>query len=125
MFLILGANVGSCFSVILASLNKSIEARRVAYFNLFFNVLGSFLLFLPLSFFKCEIGSWFLQVSKTIEREIANFHTLFNVLVTLVILPIIKPFTRFIEKVVINKTKKQKYDSVNIQKLPHNVWQVD
>ena len=121
MFLILGANVGSCFSVILASLNKPIEARRVAYFNLFFNVLGSLLLFLPLTIFKYEIGDWFLQISKTIEREIANFHTLFNVLVTMILLPFIKPFTRFIEKVITNKQKKKKYDSVNIQKLPNNV----
>lgn len=117
IFLILGANIGTCLCVILASLNKPVEARRTAFFNLAFNVFGSLVLFIPISIFKTQIAGVFLQFSKTIEREIANFHTIFNVLVTIILLPILKPFTNLISKIVVDsdskkvKTKSKKLNS--------------
>ncbi len=121
MFLILGANVGTCFSVILASANKPVEARRVAYFNLLFNVVGTVVLFLPLSLFKTQISEVFLDFSGTIEREIANFHTLFNILVTAILLPLLKPFTSLLNKVVKDKEKNNNYKMPNVYKYPNNV----
>jgi phosphate:Na+ symporter len=110
MFIILGANIGTCFVVIYASLNKSIEAQRTAVFNLAFNVVGTLILIVPLILFKQQIGVFFSSFSHGIEREIANFHTLFNVVVTTILLPILKPFTRFIEKIIKceNKVKQTK-----------------
>lgn len=100
MFLILGANIGTCFSVIVASMNKSVDARRAAVFNLAFNIFGAAILFFPLVFFKTQISNFFLSFSGSIERQIANFHTLFNLAVTLILLPILKPFTDIITRIV-------------------------
>lgn len=117
MFLILGANIGTCLSVIVAAVGKPAPARQTAFFNLAFNVVGSIILFLPLSIFKTQIASAFLSFSGSIEREIANFHTLFNLLVTLMLLPVLKPFTNLISKVITDKPQKtcSKY-SVSITK---------
>ncbi len=103
MFLILGANIGTCLSVIVAAVGKPAPARQTAFFNLAFNVVGSAILFLPLSIFKTQIANAFLAFSGSIEREIANFHTLFNLLVTLMLLPFLKPFTSLISKLVTDK----------------------
>lgn len=121
MFLILGANIGTCFSVILASANKPVEARRVAYFNLLFNVFGTLILFLPLTLYKMEIANSFLSFSGSIEREIANFHTLFNLLVTIILLPLLKPFTKFICKVVKENEETDKYTPSNVYKYSNNI----
>ena len=107
MFLILGANIGTCLSVIVSAVGKPLEARRTAFFNLAFNVVGSMILFLPLSLFKSEIASAFYKFSGSIEREIANFHTLFNLTVTLLLLPILKPFNRLIERLIPKKDDKK------------------
>ena len=121
MFLILGANIGTCLPVILASLNKSLDGRRTAVFNLCFNVFGSLLLFLPLCLFKGQISAFFLSFSGGIERQIANFHTLFNVFVTLMMFPILKPFSNVISKLVQDKqigdTKDLSINKVEIQKI--------
>ncbi len=104
MFLILGANVGTCLCVIAASINKPVEARRTAFFNFAFNLFGSLILFLPLILFKTQVAAWFASFSHGTERMIANFHTLFNLLVTAVLLPALKPFTRLISKIITDKT---------------------
>lgn len=103
MFLILGANVGTCLCVIAAAVNKSADARRTAFFNLVFNLMGSVILFLPLVAFKGEIAAWFSSFSHGTERMIANFHTLFNLFVTAIFLPILSPCTRFISKIIPDK----------------------
>ena len=112
MFLILGANIGTCFVVIFASLNKSVEAQRTAFFNLAFNLFGTLVLIIPLIIFKKEVSLIFSSFSNGVEREIANFHTLFNVVVTLIILPILRPFTKVVDNFVkqekpIKNNKKQ------------------
>ena len=103
MFLILGANIGTCLSVILSAIGKPACARQTAFFNLAFNVVGSIILFLPLTIFKFQIASAFMAFSGSIEREIANFHTLFNLFVTVVLLPFLKPFTNLISKLITDK----------------------
>lgn len=107
MFLILGANIGTCFSVIVASMNKNLPARQTAIFNLAFNVFGSLILVIPLMLFKSQIANLFAYFSSGIERQIANFHTLFNLFVTIILLPFLKPFTTLIEKATTTKKVKR------------------
>ena len=95
-FLILGANIGTCLPVILASLNRSVDGVRTAFFNLSFNLFGTLILFFPLCLFKREISSFFMAFSGGVERQIANFHTFFNLFVTIILLPILKHFTNLI-----------------------------
>ncbi|MBO5712834.1 MAG: hypothetical protein J6R88_01350, partial [Clostridia bacterium] len=88
-----------------------VEAKRTAVFNLAFNVIGTLIFFLPLSLFKTQIVEFFGVFSNGVEREIANFHTLFNLLVTVILLPVLKPFTSLIEKLVTDNKKPKKVDN--------------
>lgn len=119
-FIILGANIGTCFSVIIASLGKSAPARQTAYFNLIFNLIGSLTLFLPLTLYKSQIAEIFSKFSGSTERMIANFHTLFNLFVSIILLPLLKPLTSLIEKIVVDKPKKQT-ENVRIKRAEQKV----
>ncbi|MBE5743415.1 MAG: Na/Pi cotransporter family protein [Clostridiales bacterium] len=107
MFLILGSNIGTCVCVLFAASGKSIEARRSAFFNIFFNIVGAVILFFPLSIFSSQVSSAFATFSGGIERQIANFHTLFNVVVTIILLPALKPVTNLCS-LIINDKKPSK-----------------
>lgn len=82
---ILGANIGTTSTAILASLVAGREARRVAAAHFLLNAVGV-LLFLPLLQPMLDLVRWFLEPGGVYLAEIgvflALFHTMFNVLVT-------------------------------------------
>ncbi len=96
-FIILGANIGTCLPVIFASLSMGKESVKCSLFNIAFNIIGSLIFILPLIFlgeqFQC------LRIfSSSVGRAIANFHTLFNFTVCIILLPILKPICKLVER---------------------------
>lgn len=110
-FITLGSNVGSCFAVVIASLNKSVEGRRAAVFNLAFNLFGS-LLFFPVLYFFGDVITPIMRKNKSVGKAIADFHTLFNIICTVIALPLLKLLTLAIEKLV-KDTQKTSYHKPN------------
>lgn len=94
--LILGSNVGTCITALLASIGTNLTARRAAVAHVAFNVLGV-VIFLPfLSYFAELVQS----TSLLLPRQIANAHTFFNVFNTILVLPLISLFVAAIVKLV-------------------------
>jgi len=91
--LILGANVGTCVTALLAGLNASREAKRVAIAHVTFNLLGVALF----CFWIPTFAEFISQTSDNIPRQIANAHTIFNILATVVFIP----FTPLVGKLII------------------------
>lgn len=91
--LILGQNIGTCITPILAGIGASRAAKRSAAVHLVFNLLGTtlFLGGLYLARSLVTLPFWDQPIN---SGGIANFHTLFNVTVTLVLLP----FTGLLER---------------------------
>lgn len=122
IFLILGANVGTCLPVIFASADLRDEARKAAWFNLAFNVFGSALFFIPLLISPSVVFKIPFLSGGDIGRNIANFHTFFNTVVCLAILPILKPFCGFVEKIFafapIPKKKRRVFSGAKKEKKP-------
>ena len=81
--LIFGANIGTCVTALLAGLNASRDAKRVAIGHVIFNLLGVLLFCFWIPTFS-EIIS---QTSNNIPRQIANAHTIFNILATVIFIP--------------------------------------
>jgi phosphate:Na+ symporter len=89
--LILGANIGTCVTTLLAALGRSAEARRAAVVHVGFNLLGV-LVWLP---FIDLLAEWVLRLSPAgAARQIANAHTIFNVANAVVLLPFASWFGR-------------------------------
>jgi len=97
--IILGCNIGTCVTAILASIGTNINAKRTAIGHLIFNILG-ILLFLP---FTKYFHSIVTLTSTNIMRQCANAHTIFNITSTLLILPFIGLFAKLIMKLIPNK----------------------
>lgn len=85
VFLILGLNIGACVSPILAALGGSKTAMRAAIGILAFNIIGAmvFLLLAETTDIVSWVESW---TPGEPVRQIANFHTLFNGLTTVIFL---------------------------------------
>ncbi len=91
--ILLGDNIGTTITALLASVGQSKNAKRTAVAHSVFNITGSmlFLLFIPaLAAFVRFISPKGNEVD-VISRQIANAHTTFNVVCTLIWLPLI-PF---------------------------------
>ncbi len=107
--LIMGANVGTCVTAGLAAIGKPREAVRVAVAHVTFNVAGVAVMvwFIPLlADFVRTISpvaddlSGIDRLAAETPRQIANAHTVFNVLFSLLFLPLAGLVARFCERVV-------------------------
>jgi len=99
--LILGTNVGTCITALLASMGASLSARKAAFSHILFNLFGVLLALIFLKPFTELIA----ESAHTIARQTANAHTLFNVLNTIVLFPFFKYFIRFINWIVPGEDK--------------------
>lgn len=97
--LILGCNIGTCVTAMLASVGTNTNARRTAVAHLVFNIGGA-LLFLP---FLHPFTGLIQLTSFDVARQCANAHTLFNILCTLLILPFTGIYATLITKLVKDK----------------------
>lgn len=88
VFIILGSNIGTCVTALISSIGTSTGAKRTAFIHLLFNLFGCLICIVPLWIWGKEFGAFMQTISgESIERQIANFHTLFNILTTLILLP--------------------------------------
>lgn len=105
IFIVLGANIGTCATALIASLHSPREARRVAWAHVFFKVFGV-LLFLP---FLGHYQSLVTATTSDISRQIANAHTLFNIIMAVVFLPFTGLFATMIMKLFPEKPEEKKF----------------
>lgn len=94
--IILGANIGTTSTALIASVGTSLAARRSALAHLLFNVIGV-ILFLP---FLDFVEPLVARLSPEVPRQVANFHTIFNVTVTLVLLPFFNQFKSLVTRLL-------------------------
>ena len=105
IYIILGANIGTCTTAFFASLRSPAEARRVAWAHLLFKVFGV-LLFLPLLGLFTQLAA---STAPDLPRQIANANTLFNVIMAIVFLPFLGLFSKLIMRLVPEKAEEKKF----------------
>lgn len=101
--MLLGSNIGTCITAILASIGTNKTAKRAAGIHLSFNVIGTIIFILllhPVVLLVEAIGG-------TTAREIANAHTIFNVVNTLIQAPFIPLLVAFVNRVIPGQDDKQ------------------
>ena len=82
--IILGDNIGTCITALLASVGASDNAKRTALAHTLFNVFGA-LIVLP---FLGQFVSLMIKTSDSSMRQVANAHTIFNIGNGLLFLPL-------------------------------------
>ena len=94
--IILGQNIGTCATSIFGCVGGSKNAKRAAAVHLYFNLIGTIIFLIVIYTYQYFIGFTFWNSSIDMG-QIANFHTFFNVVSTIMLLP----FVNFIEKLTI------------------------
>ncbi len=100
--LILGQNIGTSVTALLASLGTHLTAKRTALLHLYFNVIGTAVFLLILYVLPIAPVPWQAVVTK---GEIANFHTLFNTVTALFLAPFSQGLIRLAERTLPAKQK--------------------
>jgi phosphate:Na+ symporter len=96
--ILLGANIGTCVTALLASIGSSTEAKLTAYTHLWFNIVGVFIFY----FLIHPLASFAKTLASAPDVQLAHVSVLFNVICSVVALP----FTRSIESWIVFMHKK-------------------
>ncbi len=94
--ILMGANIGTTATALIAILNMDVAAKKTALSHFLFNV-GGVLLFLPLLFLLPNLT---IYLGSDPAIALANFHLVFNVTTSLLFLSFLKPFTRLIDQLL-------------------------
>ena len=105
VYVILGQNIGTCITAILAAIGTNTNSKRTAGIHLMFNILGTVIFLILLTVFPA-IVTWVQSLSlDNAARQIANFHTVFNVSVTLLLFPFAKLMVKIVSLIIPEKTR--------------------
>lgn len=86
VFVLFGQNIGTCITAVLASIGTTRNAKRTTIIHLMFNIIGTVIftgicLVLPFT-------DWIIKATpNNPAAQIANVHTIFNIVTTLLLLP--------------------------------------
>ena len=86
--IILGQNIGTCITSILASLGGNKNAKRIASVHLYFNLIGTIIFMIAIYSYQHLVGFAFWDDAVDMGG-IANFHALFNIVSTIILFPFI------------------------------------
>lgn len=103
---ILGQNIGTCVTSLVSSIGATKNAKRTAMVHLYFNLIGTILFMVGIYGYQYIVGFSFWNEAIDMGG-IANFHLIFNIVSTLVLLP----FTGLLEKLTLITIRDK--DNVN------------
>ncbi len=87
-YIVLGCNIGSCGSALIASLAGKKDAKRAAMIHFMFNVIGSTVLFIIFQFALEPLTTVLFEASgQNAGRFVANAHTLIKVFQVIILFP--------------------------------------
>ncbi len=103
--IICGQNIGTCITSLISSAGASKNAKRTAMIHLYFNVIGTVFFLLVIYGIQAALtaitGSGFPFWNDILSKGgIANIHTTFNVVCTLVILPFNKQLVKLVKRTI-------------------------
>jgi len=126
--LAIGANIGTTITAILGSLSSNVSGKRLAGAHLIFNFvtgLVALIFIFPLARLVNFLAEIMGLATDDFTLKLALFHTIFNVLGVLIMLPLIRTTERLLIKIFKEKEDKgieePKYLNVNILKFPSAV----
>ena len=109
IFLVIGANVGTCVTALLAAVGGKTNAKRVAFIHLTFNAIGAVLFTAAMWIFKDDMIRLLTSVFPndedvmSIQMRVSLFHVIFNVTNALIMLPFVNQLVKLSETVIKEK----------------------
>ena len=98
VFVLFGMNIGTCVTALLASISANRAAKRTTLIHFFFNIIGT-VIFTIICLITPLVDLLKLNVSAP-AMQIANMHTIFNVVTTLLLIPFGLYLVKLVEKIM-------------------------
>jgi len=98
-FIILGANIGTSITAVIASIPASRDSKRTALFHITYDIIGS-LVFGSLILMVPGILNWFQTTWAESARQVAMFHTLYNVATLMLLIPFVTLLAKLMQTIV-------------------------
>jgi len=108
--LVIGMDVGTTFTSLMATIGGTVSAKRTGYSHVIYNMFTAVFALLLISPYTHSL-QWLSTGILENDPEIAlvGFHTLFNALGVVLVLPFTQPFSRLIKKIVPQKSDEHIY----------------
>ena len=119
---VIGANVGTTFTALLAAIGATPNARRAAAAHVAFNLITGTVALALLPWLIGALGSAseLLGLAQDPAAKLALFHSIFNILGVLLMWPLASPLTRWLQR----RFKQRENDETQVQHLDDNVLPV-
>ena len=114
LFIILGANIGTCVTALISIIGTSANAKRTGIIHLLFNIIGTIFFTIVVWSTKGYIVKFLELITSKPAMQIAWFHVFFNVITTILLLPFINLLV-FISCKIIKDKNINIYNSKNLK----------
>ncbi len=100
LFIVLGANIGTCVTALLASVGANANSKRVALIHFTFNVLGTAIFTAIVWIFKEPMINFIVSLfpgsdPMSLQMRVSAFHVIFNVTTTVFLLPFVSQLVKY------------------------------
>ena len=117
LFIVLGANIGTCVTALLASVGANANSKRVALIHFTFNVIGTVIFTAIVWIFKNPMVNLLTSLfpgndTMSLQMRVSAFHVVFNVTTTVVLLPFVKQLVQYSCTVIKDKKGEEKARSL-------------
>ena len=106
LFIVLGANIGTCVTALISTIGTSLNARRTGIIHLLFNFVGTVIFTIFIWILKNQVLKVLASLTDKRAMQIAWFHLFFNVITTIILLPLIKCLVFIACKIIKEKNGK-------------------
>mgnify|MGYP001481382448 FL=1 len=115
-YIILGCNIGSCTTALLASISGNKDAKRAAMIHFLFNVMGTIVIAAILLLGESWVEAGIRGISgDNIGRCVANAHTFFKVFQVIILFPFAKWIVKLTYFFVPDKAGKEKQEGFQLE----------
>ena len=118
LFIILGANIGTCVTALLASVGANTNSKRVALIHFTFNLTGTVLFTAIIWLLREPVVDMLMSLfpgddPMSLQMRVSAFHVVFNVTTTLALLPFTKHLVNYSCAVI--KDKKEQKEELTLK----------
>ncbi len=97
--IVFGANLGTAVTALLAGLTANINGKKTAVSHFLFRLFGVLIALTILPFFILSLKN----ITANVAQQIALGHFFFNLLIVIIFIPLLRPFSRLVEKIMPGK----------------------
>ncbi|HEP6788860.1 TPA: Na/Pi cotransporter family protein [Streptococcus pyogenes] len=115
--ILLGSNIGTCITAVLAAIGSNIAAKRVAAAHVLFNLIGTIIFMIILVPFTSLMLWLQSKLSLTPEMTIAFSHGSFNITNTILLIPFISLLAMIVTRLIPGEDEVVKYEALYLDRL--------